>query len=82
MQRRSEQWISFFQKTQEKCVVDHPGAIIGGFWALVCNFLFTFGLFKMLVVALFVLVGGVAIGGFLTERQPFCKIRSLFTDRN
>lgn len=37
---------SFFQKMQEKCkkyVVDHPGAIIGGFLGLLfAIFLFTF----------------------------------------
>ena len=56
---------SFFQKMQEKCkkyVVDHPGAIIGGFLGLLfAIFLFTFGLFKMLVGALFVMLG-VSIG--------------------
>ena len=77
---------SFFQKTQEKCkkyVVDHPGAIIGGFLGLLfAIFLFTFGLFKMLVVALFVLVG-VAIGQICDGKATILsKIRSLFTDRN
>lgn len=77
---------SFFQKTQEKCkkyVVDHPGAIIGGFLGLLfAIFLFTFGLFKMLVVALFVLVG-VAIGQIFDGKATIvAKIRSLFTDRN
>lgn len=77
---------SFFQKTQEKCkkyVVDHPGAIIGGFLGLLfAIFLFTFGLFKMLVVALFVLVG-VAIGQIFDGKATILsKIRSLFTDRN
>lgn len=77
---------SFFQKTQEKCkkyVVGHPGAIIGGFLGLLfAIFLFTFGLFKMLVVALFVLVG-VAIGQIFDGKATIlAKIRSLFTDRN
>lgn len=77
---------SFFQKTQEKCkkyVVDHPGAIIGGFLGLLfAIFLFTFGLFKMLVVALFVLVG-VAIGQIFDGKATIlAKVRSLFTDRN
>ena len=77
---------SFFQKTQEKCkkyFVDHPGAIIGGFLGLLfAIFLFTFGLFKMLVVALFVLVG-VAIGQIFDGKATIlAKIRSLFTDRN
>ena len=77
---------SFFQKTQEKCkkyVVDHPGAIIGGFLGLLfAIFLFTFGLFKMLVVALFVLVG-VAIGQIFDGKATIlAKIRSLFTDRS
>ena len=77
---------SFFQKTQEKCkkyVVDHPGAIIGGFLGLLfAVFLFTFGLFKMLVVALFVLVG-VAIGQIFDGKATIlAKIRSLFTDRS
>ena len=77
---------SFFQKTQEKCkkyVVDHPGAIIGGFLGLLfAIFLFTFGLFKMLVVALFVLVG-VAIGQIFDGKATIlAKIRSLFMDRN
>ena len=77
---------SFFQKTQEKCkkyVVDHPGAIIGGFLGLLfAIFLFTFGLFNMLVVALFVLVG-VAIGQIFDGKATIlAKIRSLFTDRN
>lgn len=77
---------SFFQKTQEKCkkyVVDHPGAIIGGFLGLLfAIFLFTFGLFKMLVVALFVLVG-VAVGQIFDGKATIlAKIRSLFTDRN
>lgn len=77
---------SFFQKTQEKCkkyVVDHPGAIIGGFLGLLfAIFLFTFGLFKMLVVALFVLVG-IAIGQIFDGKATIlAKIRSLFTDRN
>ena len=77
---------SFFQKTQEKCkkyVVDHPGAIIGGFLGLLfAIFLFTFGLFKMLVVALFVLIG-VAIGQIFDGKATIlAKIRSLFTDRN
>ena len=77
---------SFFQKMQEKCkkyVVDHPGAIIGGFLGLlVAIFLFTFGLLKMLVVALFVLVG-VAIGQIFDGKATILtKIRSLFTDRN
>lgn len=77
---------SFFQKTQEKCkkyVVDHPGAIIGGFLGLLfAIFLFTFGLFKMLVVALFVMVG-VAIGQIFDGKATIlAKIRSLFTDRN
>ncbi len=41
----------------QKYVVDHPGAIIGGFFGLICNFsVYVLGLFKMLVVALFVLV--------------------------
>jgi hypothetical protein len=44
--------------------------------------LFTFGLFKMLVVALFVLVG-VAIGQIFDGKATIlAKIRSLFTDRN
>lgn len=77
---------SFFQKTQEKCkkyAVDHPGAIIGGFLGLLfAILLFTFGLFKMLVVALFVLVG-VAIGQIFDGKATIlAKIRSLFTDRN
>lgn len=77
---------SFFQKMQEKCkkyVVDHPGTIIGGFLGLLfAIFLFTFGLFKMLVVALFVLVG-VAIGQIFDGKATIlAKIRSLFTDRN
>lgn len=77
---------SFFQKTQGKCkkyVVDHPGAIIGGFLGLLfAILLFTFGLFKMLVVALFVLVG-VAIGQIFDGKATIlAKIRSLFTDRN
>ncbi len=77
---------SFFQKMQEQCkkyVVDHPGAIIGGFLGLLfAIFLFTFGLFKMLVVALFVLVG-VAIGQIFDGKATIlAKIRSLFTDRN
>ena len=77
---------SFFQKMQEKCkkyVVDHTGAIIGGFLGLLfAIFLFTFGLFKMLVVALFVLVG-VAIGQIFDGKATIlAKIRSLFTDRN
>ena len=77
---------SFFQKTQEKCkkyVVDHPGAIIGGFLGLLfAIFLFTFGLFKMLIVALFVLIG-VAIGQIFDGKATIlAKIRSLFTDRN
>lgn len=77
---------SFFQKTQEKCkkyVVDHPGAIIGGFLGLLfAILLFTFGLFKMLVVALFVLIG-VAIGQIFDGKATILvKIRSLFTDRN
>ena len=77
---------SFFQKMQEKFkkyVVDHPGAIIGGFLGLLfAVFLFTFGLFKMLVVALFVLVG-VAIGQIFDGKATIlAKIRSLFTDRN
>ena len=53
---------SFFQKMQEQCkkyVLDHPGAIIGGFAGLLfAILLFTFGLFKMLI-------------RFLTERQLF-----------
>lgn len=77
---------SFFQKMQEKCkkyVVDHSGAIIGGFLGLLfAIFLFTFGLFKMLVVALFVLVG-VAIGQIFDGKATIlAKIRSLFTDRS
>lgn len=77
---------SFFQKMQEQCkkhVVGHPGAIIGGFLGLLfAIFLFTFGLFKMLVVALFVLVG-VAIGQIFDGKATIlAKIRSLFTDRN
>lgn len=77
---------SFFQKTQEKCkkyVVDHPGAIIGGFLGLLfAILLFTFGLFKMLIVALFVLIG-VAIGQIFDGKATIlAKIRSLFTDRN
>ena len=77
---------SFFQKIQEqfkKYVVGHPGAIIGGFLGLLfAIFLFTFGLFKMLVVALFVLVG-VAIGQIFDGKATIlAKIRSLFTDRN
>ena len=77
---------SFFQKTQEKCkkyVVDHPRDIIVGFLGLLfAIFLFTFGLFKMLVVALFVLVG-VAIGQIFDGKATIlAKIRSLFTDRN
>ena len=77
---------SFFQKTQEKCkkyVVDHPGAIIGGFLGLLfAILLFTFGLFKMLIVALFVLIG-VAIGQIFDGKVTIlAKIRSLFTDRN
>mgnify|MGYP001746135773 FL=1 len=77
---------SFFQKMQEKCkkyVVDHTGAIIGGFLGLLfAILLFTFGLFKMLVVALFVLIG-VAIGQIFDGKATIlAKIRSLFTDRN
>lgn len=77
---------SFFQKMQEQCkkyVVGYPGAIIGGFLGLLfAIFLFTFGLFKMLVVALFVLVG-VAIGQIFDGKATIlAKIRSLFTDRN
>lgn len=77
---------SFFQKMQEQCikyVVGHPGAIIGGFLGLLfAILLFTFGLFKMLVVALFVLVG-VAIGQIFDGKATIlAKIRSLFTDRN
>ena len=77
---------SFFQKMQEQCkkyVVGHPGDIIGGFLGLFfAIFLFTFGLFKMLVVALFVLVG-VAIGQIFDGKATIlAKIRSLFTDRN
>lgn len=77
---------SFFQKMQEQCkkyVVGQPGAIIGGFLGLLfAIFLFTFGLFKMLVVALFVLVG-VAIGQIFDGKATIlAKIRSLFTDRN
>ena len=77
---------SFFQKTQEKCkkyVVDHPGAIIGGFLGLLfAILLFTFGLFKMLVVALVVLVG-VAVGQIFDGKATIlAKIRSLFTDRS
>ena len=77
---------SFFQKMQEQCkkyVVGHTGAIIGGFLGLLfAILLFTFGLFKMLVVALFVLVG-VAIGQIFDGKATIlAKIRSLFTDRN
>ena len=77
---------SFFQKMQEQCkkyVVGHPGAISGGFLGLLfAILLFTFGLFKMLVVALFVLVG-VAIGQIFDGKATIlAKIRSLFTDRN
>ena len=77
---------SFFQKMQEQCkkyVVGHPGAIIGGVLGLLfAIFLFTFGLFKMLVVALFVLVG-VAIGQIFDGKATIlAKIRSLFTDRS
>ena len=77
---------NFFQKMQKQCkkyVVGHPGAIIGGFLGLLfAIFLFTFGLFKMLVVALFVLVG-VAIGQIFDGKATIlAKIRSLFTDRN
>lgn len=77
---------SFFQKMQEQCkkyVVGHPGAIIGGFLGLLfAIFLFTFGLFKMLVVALFALVG-VAIGQIFDGKATIlAKIRSLFTDRS
>ncbi len=77
---------NFFKKVQENCkkyVVSHPGAIIGGFLGLLfAIFLFTFGLFKMLVVALFVLVG-VAIGQIFDGKATIlAKIRSLFTDRN
>jgi uncharacterized membrane protein len=77
---------SFFQKMQEQCkkyVVGHTGAIIGGFLGLLfAILLFTFGLFKMLVVALFVLVG-VAIGQIFDGKATILtKVRSLFTDRN
>ena len=76
---------SFFQKMQEQCkkyVVGHPGAIIGFLGLLFAIFLFTFGLFKMLVVALFVLIG-VAIGQIFDGKATIlAKIRSLFTDRN
>lgn len=77
---------SFFQKMQEQCkkyVLDHPGAIIGGFVGLLfAILLFTFGLFKMLIVVLFVLVG-VAIGQIFDGKATIlAKIRSLFTDRN
>ena len=60
-----------------------PGAVIGGFVGLLfAILLFTFGLFKMLVVALFVLVG-VAIGQIFDGKATIlAKIRSLFTDRN
>ena len=72
---------SFFQKMQEQCkkyVLDHPGAIIGGFAGLLfAILLFTFGLFKM-----FILVG-VAIGQIFDGKATIlAKIRSLFTDRN
>ena len=57
--------------------------IIGGFLGLLfAILLFTFGLFKMLVVALFVLVG-VAIGQIFDGKATIlAKIRSLFTDKN
>ena len=77
---------SFFQKMQEQCKkydFDHPGAIVGGFVGLLfAILLFTFGLFKMLIVVLFVLVG-VAIGQIFDGKATIlAKIRSLFTDRN
>ena len=77
---------SFFQKMQEQCkkyVVGHPGAIIGGFLGLLfAILLFTFGLFKMLIVALFVLIG-VAIGQIFDGKATIlAKIRSLFMDIN
>ena len=76
----------FFKKVQENCkkyVVVHPGAVIGGFVGLLfAILLFIFGLFKMLIVALFVLVG-VTIGQIFDGKATILtKIRSLFTDKN
>ena len=76
----------FFKKVQENCkkyVVGHPGAVIGGFVGLLfAILLFTFGLFKMLIVALFVLVG-VTVGQIFDGKATIlAKIRSLFTDKN
>ena len=74
--KQTLQWI-------KKSTQLHKGAVIGGCVGLLfAILLFTVGLFKMLVVALFVLIG-VAIGQIYDGKATILsKIRTLFSDKN